>query len=336
MNALIALAIAAAAVPQPAELRTFKDWIVGCDNGRACQAVALMPEDGQWEERVTLALRRGAESEAVPEIGFDGDVAIAALAAGGKRLPVAIVGTKEQPVVRPDTISALLQAIRTEQALETLDGKGKRTGRISLSGASAALLYMDEQQHRLNTVTALVRTGAKPASAVPSPPPLPMLVSAPLPAGAKSAEIPASEVKRLARNTGCDARQPEGMSAEVEASAIDARTTLILLSCGGGAYNLYSVPFVARRQGTKLRIEAAPFDARPGSPEEKHPSLVNAGWDAARRRLVAFAKGRGIGDCGVGDEYIWDGARFRLAEQIAMGECRGSVDYITTWRARVQ
>jgi hypothetical protein len=51
---------------------------------------------------------------------------------------------------------------------------------------------------------------------------------------------------------------------------------------------------------------------------------------------VAFAKGRGIGDCGVGDDYVWDGDRFRLAEQIAMGECRGSVDYITTWRARVR
>ncbi|HTG39817.1 DUF1176 domain-containing protein [Sphingomonas sp.] len=49
--------------------------------------------------------------------------------------------------------------------------------------------------------------------------------------------------------------------------------------------------------------------------------------------LASYAKGRGIGDCGVSQRFIWDGPRFRLIEQAEMSECRGSIDYITTWRA---
>ena len=43
MSLLLALA-ATVAAPQPGELKTFKDWTVGCDNGRACQAVGLLPD----------------------------------------------------------------------------------------------------------------------------------------------------------------------------------------------------------------------------------------------------------------------------------------------------
>ena len=45
--------------------------------------------------------------------------------------------------------------------------------------------------------------------------------------------------------------------------------------------------------------------------------------------------GRGVGDCGVHQDYVWDGTRFRLVQQEEMSECRGSLDYITTWRAQV-
>jgi hypothetical protein len=80
----------------------------------------------------------------------------------------------------------------------------------------------------------------------------------------------------------------------------------------------------------------ARFDLSPTSGEgDDPPMLVNAGWDTKQGLLTSFAKGRGLGDCGVGDDYAWDGSRFRLVRQIAMGECRGSTDYITTWRAVV-
>ena len=53
----ILLALAAAAVsPQPGELKTFKNWIVGCDDRRACQAV---DEAGKVRPPVTIQKRDG-------------------------------------------------------------------------------------------------------------------------------------------------------------------------------------------------------------------------------------------------------------------------------------
>lgn len=55
---LMMLAAGAALAPQPGKLRTIADWSVGCDNGRACQAVALLPAN--ILEGATLTLTRGA------------------------------------------------------------------------------------------------------------------------------------------------------------------------------------------------------------------------------------------------------------------------------------
>jgi hypothetical protein len=60
----LALAVAAAG-SQIADLKTFKDWVVGCDNGLLCQASAMMPEGGAGP---TLTVRRGPEQGAVPMV----------------------------------------------------------------------------------------------------------------------------------------------------------------------------------------------------------------------------------------------------------------------------
>jgi hypothetical protein len=44
-------------------------------------------------------------------------------------------------------------------------------------------------------------------------------------------------------------------------------------------------------------------------------------------------KSRGLGDCGLVQNWAWDGQRFRLVLQQEMTECRGSLEFITTWRA---
>jgi hypothetical protein len=64
--------------------------------------------------------------------------------------------------------------------------------------------------------------------------------------------------------------------------------------------------------------------------------LTNSGWDAERRMVHEYAKGRGLGDCGVASSYVWTGDIFRLAEQKEMSECRGVTEYLTTWRAEVR
>ena len=332
MSLLIVLL--AAAAPQPAELKTFRDWTVGCDNGRACHAVALMPE--KWpEDGATMSIRRGAGANDLPVIAFDkGEGPGIRLRADGRALGGALRVGEAGPEVAPEGVAEALGVIRSAARLELVGPDGTRIGTVSLAGATAALLYMDEQQKRTGTETALVRPGARRASAVPPPPALPTVTAAP--AGGKAApKLTAARIKALRRQAQCEINEVGGPDT-YEISAIGPSHSLLLLTCGAGAYNVSYVPYLLTGSGKAMQAKAAHFDLPPESWEGGTPMLVNAEWDPKQRLLASFAKARGIGDCGMGRSYAWDGARFRLVEQVQMDECRGSTDYITTWRAEVR
>jgi hypothetical protein len=331
---ILALIAAAAAlpVPHPSPPRLFQDWIVGCDNGRACHAIALAPENGG--DGATMAVRRGPEAEARPEIDFDLDGAGAAgLAADGRKLPVRLVRKSEGMGVAPGDAAAVIAALRSAHSLTLLDAKGQSLGDVSLAGASAALLYMDDRQQRIGTVTALARPGPKPASNVGSPPPLPVVLAGPIPAGPPLV-LTVVRVTELRREQECAIEEVGGPDS-VETYRLDPRRTLILLSCGSGAYNVTVLPLIAEETGFDLRIAPAPFDAPQSWWDHGRPMLINADWDPKTGLLSSLNKGRGIGDCGTVQDYAWDGARFRLVRQEEMDVCRGSLDYIATWRAKV-
>ncbi len=329
MSFILALA-AAAGSPQPGELKTFSDWIVGCDNGRACQAVALM--SGDTLDGTTMVVARGGEALARANISIVvSEGKAAAIVIDGKRIPVRLTDGDRTIEVDRNQSGLLIDAMRAGREMTVLDAGGKVIGIPSLKGVSAALLYMDEQQRRIGTVTAVVRKGAKPASSVPPTPALPVIAS---PAATRLAprQLTAADKARELKSLEC-AGAPE-WSAEPTYARLDAKTTLALLPwpCGNGAYNLFSYALLIDNNG---KVRPARFDAQPGMGEINDNSLVNADWDVAKRRISTFAKGRGLSDCGSIQSFAWDGQRFRLTEQSVMGECRGSTDYITVWRARV-
>lgn len=325
---LLALALLQAA-PVPGELRTFSDWTVGCDNGRVCQAVALLPEDGA--DGATLAVARGPEENASPRIWVtarvEGVPSPAALRIDGRSFPLRLDPvSQELRVADADGAARLLgQATRIEAVVE--EG-GRVALPISARGSAAALLFMDEAQRRVGTSSALVRRG--PAATVPPPPALPV-VTVPRTPRTPPKRLTTARVRQLLGRdaTACEYAQ----SLNIEAFRLDARTSLVLAShpCGNGAYNLFSSAFTVDERG---RARPADFDVG-GGMGEGDDALVNADWDATARRLSTFARGRGLGDCGTIQRYAWDGRRFRLVAQEVMGECRGSTDYITTFRARV-
>ncbi|HEY5722272.1 MAG TPA: DUF1176 domain-containing protein [Allosphingosinicella sp.] len=330
---VLAAAAAASPVPKPEELQVYGDWTVGCDNVRACQAVGLVPEN--WpDDAATIVLARGPEAGAVPEISITMREGMGtALELDGKRLPVRLIPGEGEAKVVPADVPALVAAIRSGNHLKVLGANGSGAGTVSLKGASAALLYMDDRQKRVGTETALVRTGARPAASVAPPPPLPIVRAVPLTRSPPIA-IGAARIQALRRQHGCTIDEVGGPdSAEVH--ALGAGQSLVLLACGSGAYNVSHVPFVATRRGRTVAIAPAPFDVKPDWWDNGLPVLVNADWDPASGLLGSFSKGRGLGDCGTSSSYAWDGSRFRLVEQATMGECRGSTDYITVWRAKL-
>ena len=329
---LLTMALQAAAA-QPAPLRSFGDWIVGCDNGRACQAVALITYADE-ADRVTMTLRREAEGGAEPVIWINhGDARGGALEADGQRLAARLIEAADAIIVHPADTIAVVDAVRAARRLRLLDASGNSLGEISVSGASAAMLYMDEQQRRLDNVGALVRRGTRPASAVPPPPPLPEVRLAPA-----STEAPASigeaQIAALRRESGCTLDEVGGPDI-YEAVPLEPAKTLVLLACGSGAYNVTYIPYLAQGTGAQMRFAAATFDGQSAMEEPGRPSLTNAEWDTERRLLSEFPRGRGLGDCGTKSSYGWDGRRFRLVERQEMDQCQGAVDFITTWRARV-
>ena len=56
----LTLAVAFTVAPTPGELQSFDDWVVGCDNGLACRAMARIPQDGRAD--MTLVVERAAEA----------------------------------------------------------------------------------------------------------------------------------------------------------------------------------------------------------------------------------------------------------------------------------
>src|SRR5688572_24313423 len=110
---------AAAAAPQPTELKTFQDWTAGCDNGAACHAVALMPEE--WpEDGLTMSVRRGPEAAAQPVLAFElgADSNAASVSADGKRLAVRLVGAEGQTRVAPADTAAMIAVLRSAGRVE--------------------------------------------------------------------------------------------------------------------------------------------------------------------------------------------------------------------------
>lgn len=333
---LFLAAAAAGAAPQPSPLKLFKDWVVGCDNVRACQAVALL-HDAADENGLTMSLARGPAPDAPvrilvgPQLGAsDGKTGVVALAVDGRRLPARLTETDGGALVDAAGAAALLAALRTGTRLDALGADGKSLGAISLAGASAALLYMDDRQQRVGTVTALARPGPKPASAVPPAPPPPEIAVPP--ASTRPARKMPLPVAAVLRKKACDSGEPDtGWTAETD--RLDAAHSLAIVPdhCDSGAYNAASLLYVAGDAGG---WRPAAFDTDPATDEDGAPVQYNVDWNAGAGLLEMFMKGRGLGDCGTRRSYAWDGARFRLAFQAQMDECRGSIDWIPTWRAR--
>lgn len=319
---------AAATAPAPAPLKTFADWIVGCDNGRACQANALQPEENF--DGLTMFVSRAASASAVPAISINtNQLDVAALAADRRKLAIRPVADGGVTTIRASDALTFVEAVKRAKRLTVLDFKGVEIGYVSLAGLNAALLYMDDQQKRVGTVTALIRKG--PLTTVPPPPALPVIAS-PLAPKLPPLSLTKAYIDRANKELAC-----EGSDLSLYQPSyvrLDARATLALLPwpCGNGAYNYFAYALLIDQKG---KVSPASFDAPPGMGEDAGNEVVNGDWDPKTRFLSTYSKGRGLGDCGTRQSFAWDGARFRLVGQEGMSECRGSMDFITTWRATV-
>lgn len=335
------------------EDRTFRDWYASCDNGNACSAYTGSDNGG------FLLVRQGAGPQARPE------VLVGASAFAGADTVEGMTLTIDGQAIRLDAgpRDSMSYAVPSGQALAVLEQlAGASTIRVGIdatqtdlptAGASAAFLWIDEKQGRLNTTTALIRRGSGAASTIPAPPVLPTVVVNPAVdqgnlAGANDPgeqgdeagiTLPAS-IEALAEVRQCrqDTSYNEYLQKAVMAGRLSAETELWGVPCDSGAYNAMYDFYVSGPNGTDPEKVLFPS----WEPRERvegdivGEGLVNPVFDARTNTIRHFPRARGLGDCGIQQTWGWTDGGFVLTEERSMGNCWGMASNLwpTTWRTR--
>lgn len=328
---MLTIALAAAvASAQPQALRSFTDWIIGCDNGGTCTAMALQPVDwdGDPDSWLNLTLKRGGGADDPVRVSWDNDLAT--------QMTLLVDGRVVASGVTRDMAlsSGAVQSLRQGRQVTMRAANGASIS-ASLAGLSASLLAMDDAQARVGTSSALVRRGPRRMTAVP--PALP-IITRPATSGPAPRSI---DPARAAAIIGPDNAQCDGTAPPIEpvAHRLDNGHSMVMIHhpCGNGGYNHFATVMIVDEQG---RAAAARFEVEPGvGGEEGQPPgnmVVNVHFDETNRTLTSYVKGRGIGDCGSISDFVWDGSRFALSAQLLMSECRGRIDYIPVWTTIVR
>jgi hypothetical protein len=320
--------------------RVFRDWVATCDNARHCAAFGLSLE--HVEPRAFLAFERAGAGDA-PISNLRLELAEGAPEAAGWSLYVGerrlfeiapsqrecggLFGPGRCGIVRFDghdaQARAILVALRADDMLTLVVGDEIAAG-VSLDGATAALLWIDEQQRRLGTVTALVRRGEEPADRIPAPPARPRVDLA---RGAWTA-LPEAEVRVLAERladrlpeTGCDRTDTSPIFGDRGWTTREGHV-LVALHCFAAAYNDASLWYLAPPDGEPRPLELPRPPGFDVDGDETH-ELPGATFDPAEGVILSVAKGRAYGDCGAETRWGWTGAGFALLELRAFSECRG-------------
>ncbi len=349
LGALSVFAAQAAAPAVPA-YREFKDWIVACDNVRRCEA-RLAPAAGDM-----LPMRLSVAREAGPAGAVDLDLAgEKPLAADALRLDGTPLTGADRPAAsgsawttdgegsyRLQGEPALKLARRLETSRQMAVQQPDGPLQLSLDGLAAAMLFVDDVQGRVGTVTALHQPGTAPASQVPAATPLPSVQAAVAPPPLADAQAFAAVVRT--RNAAlvarkCDApRSPADGTASDDAVPLTGTDALVLLQCWSGAYQsaalVLRVPRSAPQQARPVALPDVPGGLPAGRNDD--PSMVTeAFYDPATATLSSFAKGRGIGDCGIARSWVFDGTAFQPASRDEQRRCAGSPgDWPALYRTR--
>ncbi len=327
LGATIAAAFAGQACAVEAE---FKDWWAACDNTRVCTAFGFA-DDANWDTPAYLKLTREAGPEDAPMVEIVGQMTASPwrLQVDGKPVPGVPTLTPKDERANLDAgqSAALIKAVANGAKLEVVAGDA--TAPISLAGSSAALRWLDDQQRRAGTLTALVAKGAKPAKVVPAAPVEPLIRAA---APVSQAKLPTALPKSVRAFVECDEGILDREGFEPVIARLSPGVVLYAPVCSLGAYNMIHTFVLADDVGRNPR--ALIFTYANG--EQAGPDLMNIDFDPATQTLNNFEKGRGLSDCGSANTWVWTGKTFTPTDQSVMGVCKGvsSDDWPTVFHSR--
>jgi hypothetical protein len=293
------------------------DWEIACDNTVTCRIAGYCAAENDDEGCGSVLITRAAG----PSAPLEGKVTLADIGDDENSTPqntltLRIDGKAKGKLKNPREgnfsltsaqIHALLAAARKDGAVEFVGDAKSFT--LSGKGISAVLLKADEVQGRIGTPGALIRKGDKPEESVFPPRPVPVIRAAKVISDAPSRPLTAPEIaalKPLLWQNKAVKEDCYDAYNEFTLTPLDDRHALIAMLCWRAAYNEGNAYWV-------VDSELA------GTPE-----FVTTAADLyARGKIYGSFKGRGLGDCRAGSNWIWDGLAFRLSSEWTSGDCRG-------------
>ena len=180
----------------------------------------------------------------------------------------------------------------------------KQTAGFSLSGLTAALLWIDERQNRIGSERLAY---AAPIGLTP--------LSRDFPTA-----VPSDLIIQHARDTECESFEDFAGAYQVITQQVDEEHWIYLIPCTAGAYNYFYK--VYQGNGTYYApVYFAEFDDLTGWTGTA--MVVNPIYDRETKILTSFSKGRGIGDCGATGKWQWQNYTFIMLEYRAKFDCDG-------------
>lgn len=315
----------------PSEERTFRDWTAVCDNINNCTAFGPAEDNGGF-----VMVKLDAGPAATPRVhagswSLPSDASRISLTIDGREFAGKMEGLGEDPILTLDNASAqMIGALANGRAM-TLSAGGE-TAAVSLSGAAAAFLWIDERQGRLGTTTALVRKGDRPANAVPAARAAPRLVAAAVSAQNDLPQSMPSQIAALPKVRECGDINQSGPAINEgwTVARLGPDSLLWSVPCGAGAYNFSQAYALSANDGSGARMLTFPTAGA------MLDDLVNSNFDPDTNEISAFGKGRGLGDCGQMGSWVWTGQAFMLKSEDVMGSCLGVhwEYWPSTWRTQ--
>lgn len=348
-----------AAVAETGTWHRFKRWDAGCDNARSCTTAAA---DSDRDSALAIALSRTGGRDAPLRIRFplhfsmDAPRKGALTLAGTGGAPVVLrlgrdTGVEEGVLVvtAPAARDAIVRLLRRETELKAvfsppLPGAERSDFTIPLDGAMAALLWIDEQQKRVGTVTALVRPGDRSATTIPPVPALPMRPkAAPLPRAEPAPTLSPAALARLdaIRGEGCEENVVEEGAGKPQVHPLGGGRLLVAYPCARYASSESSAYFIVQ-DGPSPVVEPArfprPYESRHHEDPEPTPGhvLQDVYFEGfAKTGELSSGDGtQGGSFCGERAAWVWTGRSFEPETIRTLLPCGAAFVEVPLYRTR--
>ncbi len=299
--------------------RSFAGWVAACRDDGYCSASAYSETGPAGGSTAVDLLRIGRHAEqSYWEISL---TTAAAMADAGREFVVS-VDTVPEIFSGPEEVGAygafdsffllgdgaqrVMDRMMPGQQLTadyTSTSGDMQQARFSLSGLTAALIWIDEWQTRL---------GSERVASVP-----PFGLE---PMADGTTTIPAMLRDRIAADPECSLPDEPANPDDIMVSQLDDQHTLYIVPCEALFYNTRHKLYVAAA-GTFTSLV---FDEWSGRNWLKSDTLPGASFDGNTGILSSTLRG-GNGDCGAAARWHWNGANFVMDEYRSKANCRSPV-----------